>query len=209
MKDISAQRFGRLIALSPSGRSNDRQVVWLCQCDCGNTSKVKSGNLRSGTTNSCGCLQTESRYIKKHAGVDTPEYGSWRSMLSRCANVKNNVFHRYGGRGIKVCDRWLEFSNFYMDMGQKPTPKHTIDRIDSNGDYCPENCRWATQKEQQNNRGDNRIIECNGISKNLSEWASESGIDASLINWRIKSGWSIREALTQKPRAYHDARTGG
>jgi len=154
--DETGKRYGRLLVV---GFQNGK---WECKCDCGKVTYVLGGNLRSGRQKSCGCLDYERKV--KHGNTsgskETPEYRAWKNMKKRCYNTKDKYYQDYGGRGIKVCDRWLHsFENFLEDMGKRPSPKHSLDRIDYNGDYSPENCRWVTASEQiinQRLRKDNK-----------------------------------------------------
>ncbi len=127
-----------------------------------------------------------------------PEYGVWRQMNNRCYNVRQSKFPRYGGRGITVCDRWrTSFIAFLDDMGHRPSPKHTLDRIDNDGNYEPGNCRWTTQRAQQNNRRDNHFITFNGETRSLSEWTRHLGFPVGVISQRLcKLGWDAAKALT-------------
>lgn len=144
-KDIGGQRFGRLTALQPTGTKRHGQHVWICRCDCGGYKSVPIGSLQAAAgTKSCGCDLYDGARNIKHGMSDTPIYNRWRSMLRRCYEPTNKAYKYYGGRGITVCERWHEFKNFYADMGLPPTPKHQVDRIDSDKGYCPENCRWLT-----------------------------------------------------------------
>jgi hypothetical protein len=130
----------------------------------------------------------------------TPEYSSWRSALQRCCDPTFVYYSYYGGRGITVCERWRDFSNFYADMGPRPTPQHTLDRIDNDGPYAPKNCRWATRQEQARNRRSNRMLTHNGETLCLSEWAERIDLPANALYMRLYNGWSTEQALT-RPRS--------
>lgn len=203
IKDLTDQRFGRLLVLGYAG-SRKKKAQWLCQCDCGRKTIVDRGNLLSGCSQSCGCLHNEllSKQNTTHGmSHRVPEYGVWSAMLSRCDNPKNRQFHDYGGRGITVCERWRSFENFYADMGPRPTAQHSIDRIDVNGNYDPSNCRWATKLVQANNARSNIPLTHDGRTMNLTEWARELGIKKITLYDRIhKLGWSIERALATPTR---------
>jgi len=153
---------------------------------------------KTDPSRSCGCLARQA--AKTHGMVRAPEYGVWRNMYQRCTNPNNPQYHNYGGRGIKVCQRWREsFENFYADMGPRPSSQHSIDRINTNGDYTPSNCRWATPVQQSNNKNDNRLITYRGQTRTLSEWARLTGISKSSLSWRLNNGWTVEDALTIGP----------
>lgn len=177
----------------------------VCECDCGNTTIVFRSNLTRGNTASCGCLWTEKvAKGKKHGLSDSVEYHSWSGMKKRCYNKNSHNYHWYGGRGIKVCDRWMDsFENFIKDMGRKQTEDHSLDRINPNGNYEPDNCRWASHKEQCNNRRlrkDTLILEHNGESKTVHEWSEITGLNVNAISKRIKNyHWPIDKALSIPP----------
>lgn len=199
MKDQTGRKFGRLTIISLHERSEKSTMhKWLCQCTCGKTVVTAIQNLRTGNTRSCGCLFTESLVKRntKHGLTHDHKgaYRSWKDMRQRCNNPNNKSYDDYGGRGIKICERWNSFANFFADMGDRPE-KHSIDRIDVNGNYEPNNCRWATDKEQARNKRNNHIME-NG--KTLAENCEIVGVDFKVVSYRISQGYSFDEALSKK-----------
>jgi hypothetical protein len=205
-KDFTPETFGRLTTIGPAfrlpiGNKYRSAVFQVCSCSCGGCVVARVDHLRSSATASCGCLALESiqKLRRTHGQSECAEYKIWTSMRARCHNSTSQSYSRYGGRGIKICKRWSEedgFVNFLEDMGNRPSGSHSIDRIDVNGDYCPENCRWATSKEQANNRRSNKTLEYQGETKNLCEWAAIFAMDWSTLLARLNRGWSIDKALT-------------
>lgn len=181
----------------------------LCRCSCGKETRVMVSNLRAGKTKSCGCLSREKAPFKHRTHGHTqgqrrlPEYGVWNTMKSRCTNPKAAKFAEYGGRGITVCERWLHsFENFLLDMGKRPSPQHTIDRINNNGNYEPGNCQWSVQRTQQQNRRDNTLVTFQGETLCLSEWTRRFNLPVGLVSQRLKRlGWSVEKALTTPSQA--------
>ena len=196
--ELQGQRFGRLVALKDVGERHGYRV-WLCKCDCGNHTEVVSKKLKSGWTKSCGCYKAEraSEANRTHGMRDTSEYNTWNNMRQRCSNSNDKSYHNYGGRGIQVCPKWQEsFEAFYADMGKRPTPNHTIDRIDNDGDYEPENCRWATRKKQMRNTRRTRFVTHNGQTKCITDWATELEIPLVTLWRRLNDGWTIDKCLS-------------
>lgn len=197
---------GRLKPVVCVGKTAGGHRLWECVCTCGNTCVVAAYKLKSGHTRSCGCLQKETaseigKAAATHGKTGSPEYYVWHGMKSRCYREDDPGYHRYGGRGITVCDRWLEsFENFYADMGDKPSSEYSLDRIDVNGPYSPENCRWATVEQQANNKRSNVVLTSNGKSQTGAQWARELGIPLATLQWRLHNGWEVSRALHQKVR---------
>lgn len=191
VKELSGHVYGRLTVVGFA--RIERSAIWVCQCSCGEVVEVKSPNLIRGGTRSCGCVRRTG--TPKHGMSETPEYRTWHSMINRCKYKSVNSYPSYGGRGITVCDRWHSFDNFYADMGTRPEGT-TLDRIDSDGHYTPDNCRWATTKEQGRNKRNSILLTARGITKQVNDWAEDSGVAASTIVRRIKSlGWDVEKAI--------------
>lgn len=198
--DLSGQRFGRIVVCDIAERGSAGVAVkWRCICDCGGVSVVASNNLKKGHAQSCGCFAREASAIRNttHDRSRSPVYKSWRAMINRCTNPKADSFPQYGGRGIAVCERWLMFENFLADMGDRPDAC-SIDRVDVNGGYAPENCRWAVSDVQSNNRRNTLHLTHNGVTKPLQHWAREMGIAPRTLRSRIfVQGWSVDSAITR------------
>lgn len=194
-KDLTNQRFGKLLVVYYSGKQG-RKTTWLCKCDCGNWStSVVTWALTSKTTNSCGCGSKEilTRRLT-HNKSKTRVYSIWNGMLQRCNNPKASKYENYGGRGIKVCERWKTFKNFYFDMGD-PLKTQTIERIDSDKDYSPENCKWATYAEQNRNTKNNSNFTLNGKTQCLTDWCKEYSIKITTVLGRLERNWTFQDAL--------------
>lgn len=200
--DIAGVVFGKLTADVMVGVNKFGKSLWRCACECGGYSEVPIGSLRSGMTTSCGCYGREAARARcaeqairgtihghKRAGGGSPEYASWRAMHIRCLNPKHKAYHRYGGRGIVICDQWRTFENFLADMGLRPTLAHELDRWPNNdGNYEPGNCRWATTREQSRNRSDNRPIPTPEGTMFLCDAAELSGLGKSTLRARWVRG---------------------
>lgn len=197
--ELAGERFGRwrVIGRAPT-KQGYRESCWLCVCNCGTQRVVAAGALRKGASTGCGCVPARNRLT--HGGRHTAEYGIWTNMLTRCGNPRNKAFRRYGGRGITVCERWRnDFAAFLADMGPRPSPKHSVDRINNDGDYEPSNCRWATTQEQCRNTRRNVRLTLDGRTMTQREWAVELGIHDSTLFGRIKRNGALA-ALTAKKR---------
>lgn len=188
--DITGYEFGRLTVISRI-KNKHNQYVWVCKCNCGNETVAAFNKLKSGAIKSCGCYGRE--IIKKcsitHGLAKSSEYRSWDSMKQRCYNKNNNRYKNYGERGIKVCDRWLNsFENFLEDMGQKPSRKHTLDRLDNKLGYCKNNCRWLLNIEQQRNQTKSVFIEYNGEKMIQTDWERKFNVCNGYIYAALKRG---------------------
>lgn len=196
LKDLSGQKFGRLVAIERVEKNKRNNVRWLCRCDCGKSVVVDGGNLTSGHTMSCGCLRAENKV--KHGLCGTRLCNIWYKIKSRCSNINNDVYHHYGGRGITICEEWRnDFKTFYeWAMKNGYADNLTIDRIDVNGNYCPENCRWVEFKEQMNNTRRNRFLTFKGETKTVAQWSEELSIKPATLYTRLNKGWSVEKTLT-------------
>lgn len=208
--DLTGRKFGRLTATSWTGRRDRGALVWNFACDCGVSVERVGVEVVRGKVLSCGCYKTEINIrsleqfarparIKSgttHGMSQTRTFYIWSGMIQRCTNSKASGFEHYGGRGIKVCNRWLNsFEAFLADMGVQPVGLQ-IDRIDNDGDYEPGNCRWVTCQVNMQNRRVSRAITHDGRTLNIKQWAAEIGLSHQAIAYRLRSGWSVSDALT-------------
>ena len=199
-KDITGQVFGHLKVLGFADREMSggvRFIRWRCQCECGNIVVVRGNNLSSG--NSARCVDCSRRSIgdrtRTHGRSKTPEYRVWSSMIQRCHNDNDSSYADYGARGIKVCVQWHDFQTFFADMGPRPSAKHSIERLNSAGNYEPSNCVWATPFVQARNTRKNRLLTFNGETMCLSAWDEKLGFTYGTIRNRLMRGWTVAEAL--------------
>lgn len=201
--DIVGQRFGRLLVIKRINNDKWGHAQWVCKCACGTEKIILGYNLNSGAIKSCGCLHNEGNNTK-HGHTKNNKfskiYAAWRNMIQRCVDPNDKNYQHYGGRGIKVCKRWMKFKNFLEDMGEVPKG-YQIDRINNDGNYCKSNCRWVTSKINNRNKRNNHLITHNGKTQCLSSWAEEYQIPYFILSDRInKLGWSIERALTEPIR---------
>lgn len=194
-RDLTGKTFGRWLVVKFAGRKTCG-FFWKCLCECGVVKIVNGPSLKRGETKSCGCFARDNPSALVHGGcrkgIVSKEFVAWVGIKQRC----NKHFPNYGARGINICTRWREsFESFLSDMGKSPSPKHSIERIDNDGNYEPENCRWVTQKEQARNRRSNRLLTRNGKTATLAEWAELSGVNRATIWSRLRRRWSVDEAI--------------
>lgn len=205
-REYIGKTYGRLTGLRKAG-SRGKQTFWLFQCSCGRKKEINVYNVIRGAVKSCGCIHLErcrnGLVALKHGGARkghvTRLHNTWRAMRGRCRNHNNNAYVDYGGRGISVCQEWDESYAVFRDWAEASgySPKLTLDRIDNDGDYSPDNCQWATRKEQARNRRSTRLITFDDRTQTLAAWAEETGLGASTIFYRLgKLGWPVRAALT-------------
>lgn len=211
--NLTKKRFSKLIVIRQIGKDRWGNYKWLCSCDCGRKIIVVSGNLRKGHTQSCGCLQKErasawaSKHQLKHGHTKNCKpskiYISWRNMIQRCTNPNDKEYKNYGDRGIVVCEHWLKFENFNEDMGKDWKSGLTIERKNNGKGYSPENCYWATRKQQSRNIRNNHLISCFDKSQCFAEWSEETGISWETLYARIyQLGWFPEKALTVPVRKW-------
>lgn len=198
-EDLTGRKFNKLIVIGRDGTYPSGNIRWLCQCDCGGYTHTSGWYLKTGRVIGCGCVASErmKRLNTKHGGFGTRLYEIWRQMHRRCYGTETKAYPHYGGRGITVCDEWREFEPFReWALANGYAEDLTIDRIDVNGNYNPENCRWATDKEQANNKRNNHRIEYNGETHTISEWADKYGVNQVKLWARLQyRNWELKPAL--------------
>lgn len=196
--DLTNKRFGMLVAKSIAYKGKNTRVYWNCICDCGGGRIVSNDHLRNGDVTDCGCYRKHIPFFKKHGMCNTRLYNIWSLMKERCYNSKRKEYCNYGGRGIAVCTEWMEAANFIeWSLNNGYSEDLTLDRIDNNGNYCPENCRWVSKKVQMGNRRNNHIIEFNGERKTITQLAEENGLTYYQLYKRLKLGWDIEKAVSE------------
>ncbi len=191
--DVKGQRFGRLIVIEKAEKTDvGKNAFWLCKCDCGNEKIIGSRNLRSGDSQSCGCLHRDvhtTHKLSKH-----PLFAVWHAMKARCYNPTNKDYNNYGARNITICNEWLDVCNFIKwaeNNGYKYGTGFSIDRINCNGNYEPSNCKFSTNLEQANNKRNNILVNYQGETKTLKQWSKDLNLKYGTIYGRLKKGWSI------------------
>lgn len=193
-EDLTGRRFTCLVALRRDVSATIS--TWICVCDCGTEKPVREDYLKRGNPKSCGCLigKTAKAFHTTHGKSYSSEYASWRKMLGRCLYSYHPSYHRYGGRGIKVCKRWLtSFENFYADMGDKPVSDYTIERIDNDKGYFPKNCKWIPRSEQVHNRSISIRVTWRNKTQSLKQWCNQLGLIYNTASGRLRAGWTIDE----------------
>ncbi len=202
-QELTGRVFDRWTVLNEDAGRQPRR--WFCQCRCGTLRSVQAHRLLNNASRSCGCLNRDitSTRVRAHGLSHTVEYEAWSSMLKRCTNPKTRAYGDYGGRGIGICEAWLGpdgFMRFLTDLGRKPSPQHTLERNDKDGDYEAGNCRWATRHEQNRNKRNNVFITFNGVTLCRADWARKTGLKALTIRLRLERGWTPEKALTTPVR---------
>lgn len=201
--NLIEQRYGKLTVLCEYSKRSEKgnHIQWVCQCDCGNEVIVPGAYLRSGKKTSCGCLRWSGDGNRRHGMTGTRQYQAWSNMKRRCNDKANKEYANYGGRGITYCDEWETFEGFWADMQEGYSDELTIDRIDVNGNYCKENCKWSTSFEQANNTTASRHYDFDGGKYTVAQIAQMTGVDKELMRSRIQRGVPIEETLEPKVEA--------
>lgn len=208
MKVEIGMKFNRLTVVEKAEKGIYGHPRWACRCDCGSPLTAKQGDIVAGRVKSCGCLARDLKIERntRHGMFGTPEYNAWNKMMGRCLNEKDTSFPRYGGRGITICAKWRNFVGFFEDMGLRPSPEYSLDRINNDGNYEPGNCRWATRSQQGRNRSTTRYVIFDGITKPLPDWCDLLGVGYDIVLQRMQKGYSFVDAVTT-PRGATSYRT--
>lgn len=194
--DPTGKQFGKWTVL----KIDENNKYWICQCSCGVTRPVIKYNLTKGGSQSCGCYKAGIRH-SYHGMTNTDEHNIWLGIKERCYSKSAKEYNRYGGRGIRMSQRWLDsFVNFYEDMGNRPSKLHSIDRINNDGNYEPSNCKWATRSEQQRNTRRTLLVTYRGITVSAAEMAEKFGVNYKLFHSRLRYGWTVEMSLFGKPK---------
>lgn len=202
VKDLTGQRFGRWTVLELAERRRSGKTMtlyWKCRCDCGTVKIIRGGNLKTGNTKSCGCINAERNFTNYivHGQKGTRLYRIWNGIKNRCTNANDESYKRYGARGISICDEWandfMAFHDWAIENGY--SDNLSIDRIDNNGNYEPSNCRWADNKTQCRNRSSNHLVTYSGKTQTIAEWESELGFKKDILTTRLSHGWSVEKAI--------------
>jgi hypothetical protein len=199
-KDLTNQRFGRLTALLPVKKPWSSKYYWACRCDCGREVETIGSNLLRGNSTSCGCAKNEAvgALNFQHGMSKTRMFKIWAGIRKRCNNPNMTSYSHYGGRGIRVCERWDTFIQFYLDMKEGYADNLSLERINPNGDYEPSNCKWATAKQQARNKRNTVLLECDGVKRTAAEWEEITGVPRNTIWNRVKRGWTVNQSIYGK-----------
>ena len=196
-QDLSGQKFNCLAVIEHAGRNHAGKHIYLCKCDCGKTVILRGEDVKSGNTKSCGCLRRQMTIDKnyKHGYAHTPMYNVWLGIKERCLNPNNSSYKNYGGRGITICDDWMDYKNFHRDMAPTYKTGLTLERIDNEKGYCEDNCIWADRNVQGNNKRNNHFIRFKGEVGTISQMARKYDLHPSIVQGRLYKGWSVKKAL--------------
>lgn len=194
--DLTGRKYRGFLVLKRTGTRANGAVLWLCRCDCGKELILCSADFTSDSRQRSGCRDCFMKTFITHGMTGTKEHHAWNDMRSRCDLKKNTGYKDYGGRGIGYSDEWSDFAVFIKDMGLAPSPKHTLERINVNGNYQADNCKWATIKEQSRNKRNSRMVCIDGETKCLAEWCEIYRAKHNLVSRRLQAGWPIKEAMS-------------
>ena len=200
--DLVGRVFGRRTVLAGAGTAASGGAAWLCRCECGAENVVEGRHLLAGKSLSCGCWAVDKNRAARttHGGRKHVLYDCWENMRQRCLISHHPRWMSYGGRGVGICERWTDFRLFALDMGSRPTPNHSLERLDNDGDYTPDNCVWATRRQQARNTRTNRRITVDGVTKSLAGWVESSGVSRGALTGRLNRGWAPALAVTVPTR---------